>query len=106
LPHPNPRIAAKQAVARVSSPELERVNKGAKLLAAMGWIHRSGLGAEGTGIVAPINVEGYAEGVGLGVGGVKVVEEEGDDGSYRAYVRKVRDVARGRYENLEVKEGE
>jgi RNA-binding protein 5/10 len=106
LPHPNPRIAAKQAAAKVPSPEPERVNKGAKLLAAMGWTQGSGLGAEGTGIVEPIKAEGYAEGVGLGAGAVKVVGEEGDDGSYRAYVRKVRDVARGRYEDLEVKEGE
>jgi G-patch domain len=69
----------------------------------MGWTEGSGLGAEGTGIVAPINAGSYAEGVGLGAGTVKVVGEDlggkEDDGSYRAYVMKVKEFARGRYEN-------
>ena len=108
LPHPNPRIAAKQAAAAAAakqpSPEPEaKQNKGAQLLAAMGWTKGSGLGAEGTGIVEPVKAESYAEGVGLGAGSVKVVGEDiggkDDDGSYRAYVRKVKDLARGRYEN-------
>jgi hypothetical protein len=110
LPHPNPRIAAKQAAAaaaaKLPSPEPEppRQNKGAQLLAAMGWTKGSGLGAEGTGIVEPVKAESYAEGVGLGAGSVKVVGEDiggkDDDGSYRAYVRKVKEVARGRYEDV------
>jgi hypothetical protein len=115
LPHPNPRIAAKQAaakaaakVAKSASPEPERANKGAKLLAAMGWTEGSGLGAEGTGIVEPVRAESYAEGVGLGAGTVKVVgvdlANKEDDGSYRAYVRKVKDFARGRYETEEATE--
>lgn len=109
LPHPNPRIAAKQAAAAAAakqpSPEPEpQQNKGAKLLAAMGWTEGTGLGAEGTGIVEPIKAGSYAEGVGLGAGTVKVVGEDiggkDDDGSYRAYVRKVKDVAKGRYESI------
>lgn len=116
LPHPNPRIAAKQAAAKAaaaeaakaSSPEPERPNKGAKLLAAMGWTEGSGLGAEGTGIVEPVRAESYAEGVGLGAGTVKVVgvdlANKEDDGSYRAYVRKVKDLARGRYATEEAPE--
>ena len=105
LPHPNPRIAAKQAAAAAKQPSPEpeaKPNKGAQLLAAMGWTKGSGLGAEGTGIVEPVKAESYAEGVGLGAGSVKVVGEDiggkDDDGSYRAYVRKVKDLARGRYE--------
>jgi RNA-binding protein 5/10 len=109
LPHPNPRIAAKQAAAAVAvknpspEPEPERANKGAKLLAAMGWTEGTGLGAEGTGIVNPIAAGSYAEGVGIGAGSMKVVGEDiggkEDDGSYRAYVMKVKNFARGRYEN-------
>lgn len=108
LPHPNPRIAAKQAAVKAAakqpSPEPEPVpNKGAKLLAAMGWSEGTGLGAEGTGIVEPVKAQSYAEGVGLGAGTAKVVGEDiggkDDDGSYRAYVNKVKAVARGRYEN-------
>ena len=105
LPHPNPRIAAKQAAAKLDSPEPPepvKQNKGAQLLAAMGWTEGSGLGAEGTGIVEPVRAESYAEGVGLGAGSVKVVGEDiggkDDDGSYRAYVNKVKELARGRYE--------
>jgi len=65
------------------------------------------LGAQGTGIVEPVKAGGYVEGVGLGAGSVMVVpgEEVGgekDDGSYRAYVRKVKEFARGRYENENV----
>ena len=117
LPHPNPRIAAKQAAAKAAaaetakppSPEPEqRLNKGAKLLAAMGWTEGSGLGAEGTGIVEPVRAESYAEGVGLGAGTAKVVgvdlANKEDDGSYRAYVRKVKDLARGRYETQEAQD--
>lgn len=70
----------------------------------MGWTEGSGLGAEGTGIVEPVKAGSYAEGVGLGAGSVKVVGEDiggkDDDGSYRAYVRKVKDVAKGRYESI------
>ena len=75
-------------------------------MAAMGWTKGSGLGAEGTGIVEPIKAETYGEGVGIGAGSIKVVGEDsgGDDGSYRAYVQKVRDVARDRYEGVDVKD--
>jgi RNA-binding protein 5/10 len=113
LPHPNPRVAARQAAAkREPSPEIEppKPNKGAKLLAAMGWTQGSGLGAEGSGIVEPIKAGQYAEGVGLGAGSMKVVGEDlankEDDGSYRAYVRRVKDVARERYENASIFEEE
>ena len=104
LPHPNPRIAAKQAAAKQDSPEPEpRQSKGSQLLAAMGWTEGTGLGSEGTGIVEPVKAGSYAEGVGLGAGSVKYVGEDiggkDDDGSYRAYVNKVREFARGRYGN-------
>jgi hypothetical protein len=64
------------------------------------------LGAEGTGIVEPVKAGGYVEGAGIGGGSMVVVGEEvggeKDDGSYRAYVRKVKEFARGRYENENV----
>ena len=116
LPHPNPRIAAKQAqvaaAKKVPSPEPEppKPNKGAKLLAAMGWTQGSGLGAEGSGIVEPIKAGQYAEGVGLGAGSMKIVGEDlankEDDGSYRAYVQRVKDVARERYQSANIFEEE
>jgi hypothetical protein len=75
----------------------------------MGWTEGSGLGSEGTGIVEPVRAESYAEGVGLGAGTVKVVGvdlgNKEDDGSYRAYVRKVKDLARGRYQTEEEEGG-
>jgi RNA-binding protein 5/10 len=106
IPHPNPWIAAQQAVAKPPSPEPEpRQGKGAKLLAAMGWTEGTGLGVAGAGIVEPVKAGRYDEGVGLGAGGIKVVGEDiagkDDDGSYRAYVRKVKNVARTRYENAQ-----
>jgi hypothetical protein len=69
----------------------------------MGWTQGTGLGAEGTGIVEPVKAGSYAEGVGLGAGTMKVVGEDiaskDDDGSYRSYVKRVKDSARDRYEN-------
>jgi G-patch domain len=56
-------------------PEPEaRPSKGAALLGKMGWSKGQGLGAQGTGIAAPISTELYASGVGLGAVGGKIGE--------------------------------
>jgi RNA-binding protein 5/10 len=82
-----------------------RASKGASLLGKMGWSEGQGLGAQGTGMVAPISTELYAEGVGLGAAGGKLGDavEEADrrtKNGYEAFLEKTREGARGRFESL------
>lgn len=61
----------------VSQPEKEEApqeaapvpSKGASLLGKMGWSAGEGLGAQGTGMTAPISTDMYVQGVGLGAQG-------------------------------------
>lgn len=81
------------------------MSKGASLLGKMGWSAGSGLGAQGTGITAPVATDLYAQGVGLGAQGGKVgdaVEEAGRNtrGRYDEFLEKTKDNARERYERL------
>lgn len=87
-------------------PPVQAPSKGASLLSKMGWSAGSGLGAQGTGMTAPIATEVYAQGVGLGAQGSKIgdaVEEAGRNtrNRYDEFLEKTRQTARERYERLE-----
>lgn len=84
---------------------VQSTSKGASLLSKMGWSEGSGLGAQGTGVTAPIATEVYAQGVGLGAQGSKIgdaVEEAGRNtrGRYDEFLEKTRANARQRYDRL------
>jgi len=84
---------------------VQSVSKGASLLSKMGWSEGSGLGAQGTGVTAPIATEVYAQGVGLGAQGSKIgdaVEEAGRNtrGRYDEFLEKTKANARQRYDRL------
>lgn len=81
------------------------MSKGASLLGKMGWSAGTGLGAQGTGMTAPVTTELYAQGVGLGAQGSKIgdaVQEAGRNtrGRYDEFLEKTRDLARERYEMM------
>lgn len=86
-------------------PPVQSTSKGASLLSKMGWSAGSGLGAQGTGVTAPIATEVYAQGVGLGAQGSKIgdaVEEAGRNtrGRYDEFLEKTRETARQRYDQM------
>ncbi|PGH00049.1 hypothetical protein AJ79_08320 [Helicocarpus griseus UAMH5409] len=81
------------------------LSKGAALLGKMGWSTGSGLGAEGSGMTAPIATDLYVQGVGLGAQGSKVgdaVQEAGRNtrGRYDEFLEKTKETARERYERM------
>lgn len=41
-------------------------NKGARMLASMGWKKGEGLGKDGSGILDPVKAESYAQSAGIG----------------------------------------
>jgi len=91
-------------------PAVKAPSKGASLLGKMGWTAGQGLGAQGTGTVAPISQDIYAEGVGLGAAGGKLGDaveeaERRTKGDYGSFLQKTRDGARGRFEAMK-KDGE
>lgn len=68
----------------------------------MGWSAGTALGAQGTGVTAPIPTEVYAQGVGLGAEGSKLgdaVEEAGRNtrNRYDEFLEKTKQTARERY---------
>lgn len=86
-------------------PPVQSTSKGASLLSKMGWSAGSGLGAQGTGVTAPIATEVYAQGVGLGAQGSKLgdaVEEAGRNtrGRYDEFLAKTKENARQRYDRM------
>ncbi|KAJ5692292.1 hypothetical protein N7462_001715 [Penicillium macrosclerotiorum] len=86
-------------------PPVQTTSKGASLLSKMGWSEGSGLGAQGTGVTAPIATEVYAQGVGLGAHGSKLgdaVEEAGRNtrSRYDEFLEKTRETARQRYDQM------
>jgi len=80
------------------------VNKGASLLSKMGWTEGKGLGAQGTGITAPVVAGMYVEGVGLGAVGGKIGDVvEGaprEVGGYQGFVQRTKDKSYERYEQM------
>ncbi|WEW60280.1 hypothetical protein PRK78_005765 [Emydomyces testavorans] len=88
-----------------SQPAAPTMSKGASLLGKMGWSAGSGLGAQGTGMTAPVATDLYVQGVGLGAQGSKVgdaVQEGGRNtrGRYDEFLEKTKDLARERYERM------
>ncbi|KAJ5538145.1 G-patch domain protein [Penicillium frequentans] len=86
-------------------PPVQSTSKGASLLSKMGWSEGSGLGAQGTGVTAPIATEVYAQGVGLGAQGGKLgdaAEEAGRNtrGRYDEFLAKTKETARQRYDQM------
>jgi len=80
-------------------------SKGASLLGKMGWSAGEGLGAQGTGVTAPIATDMYVQGVGLGAVGGKIgsAEEEAErntKGGYAEFAERTRDKAKERFEKM------
>ncbi|MCJ1308209.1 hypothetical protein MMC25_001862 [Agyrium rufum] len=80
-------------------------SRGASLLGKMGWSIGEGLGAQGTGRVAPIATEMYVPGMGLGAEGGKIGDatEEADrntKGNYNDFLEKTKDKAKERFARL------
>ncbi|RAL12210.1 putative G-patch domain protein [Aspergillus homomorphus CBS 101889] len=99
-----PRPAAPPS--KEEEPAVQTTSKGASLLSKMGWSAGSGLGAQGTGMTAPIATEVYAQGVGLGAQGGKLgdASEEASRntrGRYDEFLEKTRQTARERYEQMD-----
>ncbi|CEL08085.1 Putative Rna-binding protein [Aspergillus calidoustus] len=91
---------------REPSPSAETTSKGASLLSKMGWFAGTGLGAQGTGMTAPISTEVYAQGVGLGAQGGKLGDASEEAarntrGRYDEFLEKTRQTARQRYEQMD-----
>jgi G-patch domain len=98
--------AAAAAVVKEDEPApVSAQSKGAALLSKMGWSEGSGLGAQGTGISAPIATDVYAQGVGLGAQGGKLGEASEEAarntrGRYDEFLAKTKNLARERYERM------
>jgi len=80
-------------------------SKGASLLGKMGWSAGEGLGAQGTGMVAPVATDMYVQGVGLGAQGGKVgdaVDEASRNtkGGYSEFLERTKDKAKERFERM------
>jgi hypothetical protein len=79
---------------------------GQTLLTRMGWSAGQGLGAQGTGRVAAIETQMYAQGVGLGAQGGKIGDAAHEANKnthrdeYRAYVDMVKEKAKERYNSM------
>lgn len=67
-PKKHKKIGESAAPPVVSAPikEIGESNIGSKLLAGMGWAAGAGLGADGAGRTAPIQVRAFAAGAGIG----------------------------------------
>lgn len=106
-------LPLKKGISQVDSAEGEAEkddeppvpSKGASLLGKMGWTAGEGLGAQGTGRVAPISTEMYVQGVGLGAEGGKIgnAAEEGEkntSGGYEEFLERTKDKAKERFEKM------
>lgn len=80
-------------------------SKGASLLGKMGWSAGEGLGAQGTGMTAPIATDMYVQGVGLGAQGGKIGDavdeaERNTKGGYSDFLERTKDKAKERFERM------
>ena len=80
-------------------------SKGASLLGKMGWSAGEGLGAQGTGMTAPIATDMYVQGVGLGAQGGKIGDateeaERNTKGNYGEFLERTKDKAKERFERM------
>ena len=80
-------------------------SKGASLLGKMGWSAGEGLGAQGTGMTAPIATDMYVQGVGLGAEGGKIGDaadeaERNTRGGYGEFLERTKDKAKERFERM------
>lgn len=80
-------------------------SKGASLLGKMGWSAGEGLGAQGTGMTAPITTDMYVQGVGLGAQGGKIGDaadeaERNTRSSYSDFLERTKDKAKERFERM------
>ncbi|MCJ1452255.1 hypothetical protein MMC28_002597 [Mycoblastus sanguinarius] len=80
-------------------------SKGASLLGKMGWSAGEGLGAQGTGMTAPIATDMYVQGVGLGAQGGKIGDavdeaERNTKGGYGEFLERTRDKAKERFQQM------
>ena len=80
-------------------------SKGASLLGKMGWSAGEGLGAQGTGMMAPIATDMYVQGVGLGAQGGKIGDaseeaERNTKGGYGEFLERTKDKAKERFERM------
>lgn len=88
-----------------SQPPPVAQSKGAGMLAKMGWMSGSGLGANGDGRTEVIATNAYQEGAGLGAEGANLgdaaeLAEKKTRNTYADYVSTVQDKARERYNRL------
>lgn len=99
---------AKPVLAKSRSPEPAPqpvMSKGASLLGKMGWSAGTGLGAQGTGVTAPVAQDLYVQGVGLGAQGGKIKDavqeaERRTRGKYDDFLEKTKEQAKQRYEAM------
>ncbi|KAL4805603.1 rna-binding protein [Aspergillus unguis] len=101
----NPSTKPTPQPEREPSPPPETTSKGASLLSKMGWSAGTGLGAQGTGMTAPIATEVYAQGVGLGAQGGKLGDASEEAArktrnSYGEFVEQAKQKARDRYDQM------
>ncbi|KAI9882229.1 MAG: hypothetical protein M1823_006023 [Watsoniomyces obsoletus] len=80
-------------------------SKGAALLGKMGWTAGEGLGAQGTGITAPVATEMYVQGVGLGhesgkVGDAVDEAQRNTAGGYGQFLERGKDKAKERFQRM------
>ena len=100
-----PQSARDAATETAGDEERAVPSKGAALLGKMGWTAGEGLGAQGTGIVAPVATDLYVQGVGLGAEGGKLgdaVEEASRNttSSYGQFLERTKDKAKERFEQM------
>lgn len=96
--------AAKTSAAPAISAEEQPENSSrADIMAKHGWTEGSALGAEGTGILAAVHAEKYAEGVGLGMEGGELGDaaEEAEKNTKFSFPMKAKEALRKPFNELE-----